>query len=258
MSTNWSMKRKLIYASATLFFIAASMLYVFRDTVFPSPTCNDRKQNGFESGIDCGGACRLRCKEEVIPLSVVWTRALPTSSTTYDFVALVSNKNIDNAPKEIMYLFTAYNSQGAEIYTVSGRTKVPIDGDFPVILQNIPLKKAPAELGLQIQSRVPHYKVLEKPTEPTLRIVGTRYEPGSIPRVYSTIVNTKRLPFSNMPVRVVLYDADGNAYGAGETVIPYLGKEESKEITFTWNRAFKESPTKIRVFPILDPFLGSL
>lgn len=258
MSTNWSLKRRWIYASAVVFFIAASSLYVFRDTIFPEPSCFDAKQNGFESGVDCGGGCSLRCKEEVIPLSVLWSRALKTSSTTYDFVALISNKNIDNAPKEILYIFTAYDAEGKELYTSKGKTRVPIDGDFPVVLQNIPLSKAPTELGLQIQSEVPHYKVLEKPVTPTLRIAGTRYEAGSIPRVYATITNMKRLPFSNLPVRVVLYDALGNAYGTGETIIPYLGKEATQEVVFTWNGAFQESPTKIRIFPILDPFLGSL
>lgn len=258
MSTDWSLKRKLIYASATLFFVIATTLYVFRDTLFPRPTCFDLKQNGYESGIDCGGTCSLRCKEEVIPLSVVWSQALPTGSSTYDFVALVSNKNIDNAPKEISYLFTVYDEEGVETYSATGKTKVPTDGDFPVILQNVSLKKAPAQLGVQLQNAVPHYKVLEKPTEQTLRVSGTRYEAGSIPRVYATLMNTKRLPFANLPIRVLLYDADGNVYGAGETVLPALGKEEVREVVFTWNKAFQESPTKIRIFPILDPFLGSL
>lgn len=255
---NWSLRRRWIYASATVFFLVAAFLYVFRATIFPAPTCFDRKQNGFESGVDCGGSCSLRCREEVTPLSVLWSRALKTSSTTYDFVALVSNKNIDNAPREIRYLFTAYDALGKEVYKVNGKTMVPIDGDFPVVVQNIPIKIAPTELSLELQSNVPHYKVLEKPATPTLRITGTRYEEGPIPRVYSTISNTKRIQLLNLPVRVVLYDAHGNAYGAGEAVIPFLGKEETREVVFTWNNAFKEAPTKIRIYPILDPFLGSL
>lgn len=258
MNTAWSTRRKVSYATGTLFFIVAVLMYVYRDTLFPVPTCFDKKQNGYESGIDCGGTCSLRCKEQVIPLSVLWSRALPTGSSTYDFVAYVSNKNLDNAPKEISYIFSAYNANGAVFYTLQGKTAVPTDGDFPVIVQNISLKEKPAEVGVQFETDVPHYKVLEKPTDPTLKVVNTRYETGSIPRVYATVINTKRLPLSNIPVRVLLYDANGNVYGAGETVIPTLGKEESKDIVFTWTRAFKEGPTKIRVFPILDPFLGSL
>lgn len=258
MSTNWSIKRKLVYASAILLLIVLSLLYTFREVIFAKPTCFDGRQNGYESDVDCGGACSLRCTEEVLPLSVAWSSALPTASSTYDFVALVSNKNLDNAPKELEYIFTAYNAEGLGYFTAKGTTVVPIDGDFPIIVQKVPLTQAPAQITVQLKDNLPHYKTLEKPTEPTIRITGTRYEAGSIPRVYSTLTNTKRLVFSNLPVRVILYNANGNAYGVGETVLPTLNKEETKEIVFTWNRAFVEEPTKIRIFPILDPFLGSL
>lgn len=258
MNTKWSTRMKLVYTSFIIFFAAAAGLYIFRDTVFPTPSCFDKKQNGYESGIDCGGTCSLRCADEVVPLSVKWSRALPTSSSTYDFVAYISNKNLDNAPKQVDYLFTAYDENGTGFYTQKGTTRVPTDGDFPVIVQNVILSKAPTDLGIEIRSDVPHYKVLEKPTSPTLKMVNTQYEAGAIPRVYSTVVNTKRITFSNLPIRVLLYDSYGNVIGAGETIIPSLGKEESKDIVFTWKRAFSEAPMNIRVFPVLDPFLGSL
>lgn len=258
MNTAWSTKRKVIYASAAVFFTVAALLYVFRDTFFPKPSCFDGRQNGYEAGVDCGGTCSLRCVEQVVPLSVLWSRALQTSSSTYDLVAMVSNRNLDNAPRNIAYIFTAYDDAGIAFYTQRSQSIVPIDGDFPIVIQNVALTKRPAEVHVELGQGVPHYKVLEKPSMPTLRISDTYYEPGSIPRVYSSITNTKRLPLSDLQVRVVLYDAEGNAYGTGETVIPRLGKEETKNIVFTWNRAFSEAPTKIRVYPILDPFLGSL
>lgn len=258
MNTKWSTKRKLIYTSAIVFTIAIIVVYAFRDILFATPTCFDNRQNGYESGVDCGGTCSLRCADQVLPLSILWSRALPTSSSSYDFVALVSNKNLDNAPKEIEYVFRAYNKEGVEFFTTKGSTKVPIDGDFPIIVQKVSLKEAPAQVSVQLKNDVPHYRVLEKPATPTIRTSGTRYEGGSIPRVYSTITNTKRISFTNLPVRVILYDANNNVYGAGETVIPRLEKEGREEVVFTWDRAFTEEPTKIRIFPILDPFLGSL
>jgi hypothetical protein len=255
---NWAGKRKFIYGAGVFLAIVLVAVYTFRETLFPAPSCFDTKQNGDESGIDCGGSCSLRCSSEILPLSVTWARGVSTSSTTYDFVALVSNKNIDNSPRSIGYTFTAYDSEGKIMVTSSGRTVAPVDGDFPVIVQNINLTQAPANVSATITTNVPHYKVLEKPTVPTIRISDTRYELGSIPRVYATLTSTKRIVLREIPVRVVLYDIDGNAFAVGQTVIPELGKEESKEIVFTWSRAFPFSPSKIRVFPILDPFLGSL
>lgn len=255
---NWGSKRKFIYAAGVIVTMILIAIYVFRDTLFPTPSCFDQKQNGYEIGVDCGGVCSLRCSSEVIPLSVVWARVVQTSSTTYDYGALVSNKNIDNAPKGIGYTFTAYDAQGKIIDTRSGQTVAPVDGEFPIIEQRFHITGIPASVSATVTANVPHFKVLENPTIPTIRISGTRYEQISIPRVYSTLTNTKRLVLRNIPVRAVLYDGNGNAYAFGQTIIPELGKEESKEVVFTWDRAFANPPSQIRIFPILDPFLGSL
>lgn len=258
MNLEWAKKRKIIYGTITVIVVILVGIYLFRNVLFPVQTCFDGKQNNFESGIDCGGTCSLRCSQEVIPLSVLWARPLAVSSSTYDFAALISSKNIDNAPRTIVYTFIAYNKDGQEIAKVKGTTIAPIDGDFPIMEQNIRLAEVPVTLSAVIVSDVPHYTVLEKPTTPTLRIVGSRFEAGSIPRVYATLINTKRLVLKNLPVRVFLYDADGNVFAAGQTIVPSLDKEGTKEVVFTWDRAFPITPTRIRVFPILDPFLGSL
>ena len=258
MNLEWAKKRKIIYGAITIILVILATVYFSRSILFPTQTCFDGKQNNFESGIDCGGTCNLRCSQEVIPLSVLWARPLATSSSTYDFAALISSKNIDNAPRSVAYTFIAYNKNAQEIVRIQGTTIAPIDGDFPIIEQNIRLAEVPVTVSATIVSNVPHYTVLEKPTTPTLRIVSSRFEAGSIPRVYATLVNTKRVELRNLPVRVFLYDADGNVFAAGQTVVPVLDKEGMKDIVFTWDRAFPITPTRIRVFPILDPFLGSL
>jgi hypothetical protein len=254
---DWASKRKFIYGAGVILTILLVCTYLFRDALFPTPTCFDQKHNGFETGVDCGGACSLRCSQEVLPLSVSWTRAVPASSSTYDFIALVSNKNLDNAPRALAYTFIAYNANGLEIDRVSGTTTVPVNGDFPIIEQNVNLPSPPSEISAVIVSNIPHYKVVENPENPTLRVSNIRYEAGSIPRVYATVSNQKRLLLRNIPVRVVLYDAQGNAFAGGKTLIPELPKEQSRNIVFTWKTAFPFAPTQTRIFPILDPFLGT-
>ncbi len=251
---NWDTKRRFMYGGAVLFIVVSLSMYLLRDTLFPMPTCFDTIKNGNESGIDCGGTCSLKCAHDVVPLSVLWSQALKTSSTTYDFVAMISNKNIDNAPRFLSYTFTALDVNGVPLGTLSGTTTSPVDGDFPIVRQNIVLMQEPKNLVAEVKDG-PHFGVKELPTSPTLRISTTRYEAGSIPRVFATVMNTKRLALYNLPVRVILYDLGGNAFAVGETLIPYLDKEESKEISFTWNTPFKIPPTLIRVYPIFDPFL---
>lgn len=253
---NWYTRRKLFYLLGTTATIITLFLYFFRNILFPTPTCFDNKQNGYESGIDCGGTCSLRCSDEIIPLSIIWSRALQTGTTTYDFVTMISNKNIDNTSRVLGYSFTAYDETGNQLIVVNGTTTTPVDTDFPIIKQNITLPQKPKEIVVKLFD-TPHFTVAEKPTSPTIRSINTRYESGDIPRVYTTIINTKRITISNLPVRVVLYDINDNAIASGETIINFLDKEGSQDITFTWNNPLSQSPSKIRIYPIFDAFLSA-
>jgi hypothetical protein len=195
----------------------------------------------------------LECVQEVIPLSVIWSQAIRTSSTTYDFVAMVRNKNVDNASHYLAYTFTAFDEKGNTLSSVNGTTTPALDGDFPIILQNVPVASRIKTLTTDLYD-YDHYAVRDKSLAPSLRVTNTRYEAGDISRVYAQINNTKRVTFSNVPVKVLLYDVDNNVFATGETIIPFLDKEEQRLITFTWTEQFQVAPNKIRVYPILDPF----
>ena len=252
----WRTQRRLIYGVAVIFVVASAVLYIYRDNFFPVPTCFDKKQNGYESGIDCGGTCSLRCTQEVSPLTVLWSRALKTSNNTYDLVTMVSNKNINNASRALGYTFNVYDGYGSLVTTISGTTTAPVDSDFPIIVQNVTLTKRPKDVVTQLMDG-PHYTVKELPTSPTIRQTSVHYEAGDIPRVYATITNTKRITISNLPVRVVLFDEFNNALGVGQTIIPFLDKEGVQEISFTWDAPFAKDPSKIIIYPIFDPFLSN-
>lgn len=249
----WEFKRKIIYALVTIVTLTTFFVLYFRSTFFPDPTCFDGKKNGFEVNVDCGGACDFMCKEDVKPLTVVWAKAVKASNTTYDLVALVTNTNIDNASHNIDYTFSLYDETGGLMQTFKGSTIAPLDGKFPLIIQNISLQKSPKNVLVSLQDG-PHYKVLESPTSPTVKILDRRYEAGLIPRVYATVANTKRIDIFNLPVRVLLFDINDNVYAVGQTFIESLPKEGVQEIIITWNGALLHPPTRIGVYPIFDPF----
>lgn len=250
---NWDTKRKLLYALSLTVVISALIVLTMYDTLFPAPRCNDGKQNGYETGVDCGGGCALRCTQEVSPLSVVWAKSVRSGKNLYDLVALVSNANIDNASQELKYTFTLYDDVGKVLGSLSGTTVAPLDGKFPIIMQNVPLAKAPKNVVATLTDG-PHFTVEENPTSPTVRVLARRYEEGSIPRVYTTIANTKRVEINNLPVRVLLFDAFDNVYAVGQTIVPVLPKEGVQELIMTWNEPFNQKPVRIEVYPIFNPF----
>ena len=253
---NWATRRRVIYAVTTIITLIAVFLYFYSDKLFPAPTCFDKKMNGYETGVDCGGVCSLMCTQEINPISSKWALALRTASTTYDLVSLISNKNINNSPLGLNYKFTVYDKLGSVILEKIGQTLVPVDSDFPVIIQNVDLKTPPANTTISFANER-HYKTLEKPTSPTIRVINTTFENSSIPKVYVKIQNTKFSTVKNISVRVILYDSNQNAIGAGETFIDSLKGEEQKDLVFTWNYPFSERSPQIRVYPILNPFASA-
>lgn len=252
---DWQSRRKFLYLLSFVVVILAGTVYVMRDILFPEPTCVDKKQNGFEVGVDCGGVCAVRCTSEVVPLSVLWTQLLRTSSSTYDIVGMVSNKNINHAAHIASYVFTVYDENGVSLGETKGVTLTPVNGDFPIIRQSLSFRAVPKTVSLTLTDG-PHYNVNEKPTSPTVSVGNERYESTLKPRVYATVQNRKRMTIRDLPVKVILFDQNNNAYAVGETVIPELGKEEMKEVSFTWNSPLPFAPTRIRAYPIFDPFLS--
>jgi hypothetical protein len=250
---NWDTKRKIIYALTFVTLVSAALVTFFYDTIFPAPTCFDGKKNGYEVETDCGGTCSLRCSVEVNPFTVVWSKAVLVDKGLYDLVAMVSNTNIDNASREVGFNFALHDETGVVFRTVSGSTTVPLDGKFPLIIQNIALPKAPENVVTTLTDG-PHYKVKENPASPTIKILSRRYEKGSISRVYATLKNTKQLEINNLEVRVLLFDVDDNVYAVGTTFVPVLPKEGVRDIVITWNGALATSPTRIGVYPIFNPF----
>lgn len=250
---SWELRRKLMYALGTAIFLAAVTIFFLRDIVFPAPTCFDKKQNGYESGVDCGGVCSLRCSQEVNPLTVLFGKAVRSGENLYDLVAMVNNNNIDNASYELGYSFALYDKDGKSITTILGSTTAPLGGKFPIIVQNLPLQTTPTNVVVSLND-TSHYKVKENPASPTIKILSRRYEAGPIPRLYATIMNTKRLEINKLPVRALLFDQNDNVYAVGQTIIPVLQKEEVREIVFTWNEPLPFAPTRIGIYPIFNPF----
>jgi prophage antirepressor-like protein len=72
--------------------------------------------------------------------------------------------------------------------------------------------------------------------------------------VYAQVKNNKQFEVRDLEVRVLLLDAKDNVFAVGTTLVPFLTREESRQISFTWNKAFEEAPTRILVYPIFSPF----
>lgn len=245
--------RKMVYAAGLLLLVIVAIVFGFRHKIFPEPTCMDTKQNGYESGVDCGGECAKKCAHEVRPITVVWSRALSVSPGVYDLVAFISNKNSDSAPLSLNASFTVFDEKGLPLYKNTIPTIPPAATDMPIIIQNVRLSSPPKNMTVTL-SEGTSYTISSRFQTSQISTVRTRFENGETPRVYVTVRNASREPFSTIPVRVILYDVTQTATAVGQTVIERLQKEEEQTLVFTWKQPFKEAPLFIRAYPVFDPF----
>ncbi len=251
----WATRRKILYGVSCVLLVAATSVYVFRDTLFPAPTCFDTRQNGYETGVDCGGGCALRCTQDVVPLAVLWSKAVPTREGVYDIVAMVNNRNVDSSPLFATYAMTLFDTAGGVLAQVFGSSSAPVSGTFPIIIQNVALPSSPVNVATTIAPSA-YYASSETARDPAVRVLKYMFDPqATTPRLYVTIKNVKRTAISNLRVRIVVYDVNDNAIAVGESVVPSLDKEEVEDVVYTWPTLFTHEPVRVQVFPIIDPFM---
>jgi len=85
----WSQKRKILYSLAVTIVVVLLASYPTYLLLRETPTCFDKKQNGTETGIDCGGSCSLMCSVEVKAPRIVWAKVFPINGNVYDIAAYV-------------------------------------------------------------------------------------------------------------------------------------------------------------------------
>lgn len=250
---NWASSRKIIYAICFILALVLLGVYGFRNTLFPTPTCNDNKQNGYEEGVDCGGLCSRRCIEQTIPIQVLWARVLPVTENVYDIVGLISNRNPDSAPATLDATFTVYNAKAEVIYSQRVSVVPPTTGDLPILIQNVRFKDVPKNVVITLGEGT-YYKTNKAFQTVQISVTNTSFENGDIPRAYATIRNVTRNRFISFPVRIVLYDGEQNAIATGQTFVESLDKESEKTLIFTWKNKFSVKPVVIKAYPVLVPF----
>src|SRR5271157_2786511 len=128
----WAFKRKFFYAAIVVVFLAVSGFLIIYPHLNQAPTCTDGKQNGDETGIDCGGSCPLACTFQVNQISIRWARSFEVVPGRYNAVAYLVNSNKNTAIEKINYRFRFADKDNIYIGKREGSTYVPPSGNFAI------------------------------------------------------------------------------------------------------------------------------
>lgn len=250
---SWAKQRQLMYGSAVFIFLALVIgTPVYLLFFNKAPTCFDRKQNGFETGVDCGGECIKACTKDVVAQPVVlWTRPFLVTHGLTNLVAYVQNPNVDYVADPVEYLFRVYDKNNVLIGTRIGRASIPPSKVFPIFEQGF---------NSGFQKPVKAYFEFTEPLvwkrsasiKPEFDVIDKRLiDKESTPRLEATLVNKTIDTYRNVEVVALIYDVDGNAIATSRTIVDVLYGNSEMPLVFTWPEKFNINTSKIEIIPKL-------
>jgi hypothetical protein len=257
MSLDWSSKRKLGYLAVFLVVIFGAIFAIAWPYFNQDPTCFDRKQNGDETGIDCGGSCLLSCTAENYRLVTLWSRAFPVTDGNYNLMAYIENQNRESGIAKINYEFRAYDENNIFLARREGSTFVSSNDRTAIFEGGI-------EAGNRIPSRVdftftsvPVWLRINREQRNALsvsiedKVISNVFDS---PKVTANVVNNTLINIEGLDIFVILYDEQDNVINVSKTFVENLPKNSKYPIVFTWPESLSKNPSRVDIFPQVNIF----
>jgi len=253
MRMSWAARRRFFILLIVGSFLAAFLTVIAIATFYKAPSCGDGVENQGEAGIDCGGPCARLCLAQVVPPTVLFTKAFPTSAGRTVVVAQIENKNAMAAAHDVPYSVILYGEGQTLIQTVSGTLDLPPGAAQTVFIPAIVSgRQTVASAFLTIDPASPDWVTMA--ADPRIMpTVSNTTQIGSIdtPRIDTTLVNASVMALTNIQVVVLVRDTNKDVIAASGTIVPVLPAQGSATATFTWNSAFPGVPALIEVVPVI-------
>ena len=251
----WAFKRQIFYVFILIVFVAGFAFLIISPRFTKPPSCTDGKQNGAETGVDCGGNCEKACTSQVDEISVIWARSFRVIPGRYNAVAYLENHNKSAAINKITYRFRFADRNNVYIGKREGTTFIPPSGKVAVF-----------EPAIDIGNSIPVYTTFEFTQTPQwvqvpeAKINQSRIQVSKIlltdeattPKLFLSVKNNSFSLVKDLNVVAILYDKDHNAISASRTYIESLKEEEEKETSFTWPEPFQGGVVVREIIPMYN------
>ena len=236
-------------------FVALPYWYLHREI----PTCFDKKQNGVETGVDCGGACLLVCKENVRDLNILWAKVFAVRPGVYDVVAYVENPNFSIAAPRVPYTAKLKDANGQVVAVVTGEAWAAPNERFAIFEGNVETgDRIPQTVLFEIPSDGVAWYKMQKQADVLSVSDKSLVSPDKSPKLSATLRSKSTETLRGIQATVVVYDKQGNPIGASETKVEKVEQGGSAKLYFTWTKPFlydaasESCETPVDVVLVLD------
>ena len=249
---SWGTSRRNTILFILFIFVAIPVGVVGFILFYEEPNCFDNKQNGSETGVDCGGTCQLLCTVQQTPPVILWERAFRVTDGVYNLLAYVENPNTNAYLKNASYNFKMYNEQNVLIGEKSGVISIAPKSARPILQNNIQtFEQVPMRVEFAFTSDLVFEQASPKDSIILIKDELIENEKTS-PRVKANIQNISLKEIQHIDVVVLLYDVFDNVIATSNTYVDRLEPEATRDIVFTWPQAFTEEVSRIELIPIYD------
>jgi hypothetical protein len=246
--SSWATKRQLLYFGLVIIIAIILGLLIFIPILNRPPTCFDNRHNGKEEGVDCGGNCSTLCADLVTPLRVVYARPFVLEGNEWSVIARVENSNQRGYATDVPYSVRIVDDGGSLIAERRGVVNVAPAQARYILESRISVgSRTPARAYITLEEPrewLPHTVAQVPPVQVTKDLLIDR---GGLYRVTAQVVNPTFTDLKDVVAVVVVFDTQGVARAASETVVRVLQRESSADVVFTWPTAFDFTPARIEV-----------
>lgn len=246
---DWAHKRRWMVWTVLGAAVLAVLLIIGFAVFYKTPTCFDTKQNGDETGIDCGGTCNTLCSVSVSPATVRFARVLQQSGRN-DLIAYIDNPNTDAHAKDAELDLTIYLDSGRTLERTI-EVSFPAKASAPVYIPgiaNASIQRVFAEFatGSPTWMRGSGWES-PAPSVGNILIEST----DARPRITATIENQTAYVARSIPFIATVFDASGAVIAASQTIVPVLPPQGTAQAVFTWNEPFAAAYARVDIVPVI-------
>ncbi|HNW96270.1 MAG TPA: hypothetical protein PLQ44_00805 [Candidatus Paceibacterota bacterium] len=252
-------RKKIIIATVPIFGLILIIALVFIINL-PNATCFDGKQNGNETGVDCGGSCVTCAIKNAKSLEIVSQPvALDVGSDFIAISAKIRNSNVGYGVK-FTYQINFLDSFGQIKNTISDNSYIyPSSAKF-LVIPKVEMKKTDfSRMEIVFDQNSFEWFASEKTSKDLFSIYDVQAQfledaknPGYL-KVTGKINNKMTNSFPLVDVVILVYSKTGELLNAVKTGINNLSGNTTQQFEYTWMAYFpnlqQSNLNKIEVYP---------
>ncbi len=241
LDNSWATRRRAIILGAAVLLLSAISFGIFWIFWYEAPNCFDNLKNGDETGLDCGGSCKLVCSSDVIKPIVRWDpRLFEVSPGLWSVLVYVENPNISFDATYVPYSFTIYDENNVVLEKRDRATILPKNKTVGIFEGSIIVKgdSRPRRAVFELGSGIVWNKNQKRGDDITVTH-SSLLRLDSAPRVEASVKNNTTEEIKKIELIASIFDGSDNIIAASRTFIETLKKNEIQDVFFTWPQPFK-------------------